>query len=95
VNRASEALKKITGRAWQLRFELTRGGPADVAEAQPAEAERAQARYHTQRTEAMRVPLVKRAHEQLGAQVVSVDDDFGAAPADSTEPSPATDAEET
>jgi DNA polymerase-3 subunit gamma/tau len=92
VTRAGDALKKMTGRPWQLRFELA--GTAPDADAVLIEAEAAQNRYHAQRTEVLRVPLIKRAHEQLGAQVVSVDDGFGAAPSETPERS-TTETEET
>jgi DNA polymerase-3 subunit gamma/tau len=93
VDRVVEALRKITGRAWQVRFDLIPGEPAAAPPAQPA-AEATPTRYVRQRAEALQEPLLKRALEQLGAQVVYVDDGFGAAPAESSERNPASEPEE-
>jgi DNA polymerase-3 subunit gamma/tau len=77
--RVEEALRKITGHSWSVRIESV----SSAAAALPASAEATESspsRYRRQRTEAMKVPLVKRAFELLGAQLVQVDDGFGAAP---------------
>jgi DNA polymerase III subunit gamma/tau len=75
-----EAVRKGTGHPWILRVE---GGaapapattPAPVVEAPPAPPPR---RNH--RAEAEKEPLVKRALDALGAQIVRVEDGFGEAP---------------
>jgi DNA polymerase-3 subunit gamma/tau len=92
VTRACDALKKLTSKPCQLRFELA--GGAQEEETPIADAEAAQHRYQAQRTEVLRVPLVKRAHDQLGAQVVSVDEGFGAAANDTPERSTTPETEE-
>ena len=45
-----------------------------------SKSETAQARSRRQKTKAEQVPLLKSALDVLGAQVVSMDDDFDAAP---------------
>jgi hypothetical protein len=45
------------------------------------ESDRSQPSYHRQRTEAGQEPLVKRAIENLGAQILRVDEGFGTGPA--------------
>jgi DNA polymerase III subunit gamma/tau len=75
-----EAVRKCTGRPWILRVE---GGaisapattPAPAVETPPASPPR---RNH--RAEAEKEPLVKRAVDALGAQIVRVEDGFGEAP---------------
>jgi DNA polymerase III subunit gamma/tau len=93
VTRVEEALKKVTGRPWNLRFETIPGDPA--AEPAPASADNKPSRSRRQREEAEREPLVKRAIEKLEAQIVSVDEGFGALPGDGPERPAATDTEET
>ena len=50
------------------------------------ETENSQSRYRRQRAEAGQAPLIKRAVELLGAQILHVDDGFGALPATVPEP---------
>lgn len=82
--RTEEVLRKFTGKAWSLRIESGSRDTA-VAPAQAADAENSQSRYRRQRTEAVHEPLVKRAIERLGAQVVQVDEGFGSAPTEAAE----------
>jgi len=84
VARTEEALKKLTGKAWSLRVE-SGSRDAVVAPAQAADAENSQSRYRRQRTEALQEPLVKRAIERLGAQIVQADEGFGSAPSEAVE----------
>jgi len=84
VARTEEVLRKVTGKAWTLRVESGGSDPV-VAQAQAADAEQLQSRYRRQRTEAMQEPLVKRAIERLGAQIVQVDEGFGSAPNEAVE----------
>jgi DNA polymerase-3 subunit gamma/tau len=80
VARIEELLGKLTGRAWNLRIESV-GGSAAALPAQAAdEMANSPSRYRRQRAEAVQEPLVKRALEVLGAQIVHVDEGFGAAP---------------
>jgi DNA polymerase-3 subunit gamma/tau len=91
--RAEEALRKLTGQPWNLRFEAAPGdAPAPAAPA--PDADPSPPRSRRPRAEAMQVPLVKRAIEQLEAQIVQVDEGFGAAPPESSERHPEPDTEE-
>src|SRR5262249_3424822 len=80
LTRIEELLRRITGRTLQVRVESVGGLPS----AEPVEAVDDSAisssRYRRQRTEAGQEPLLKRAIDVLGAQVVHLDDGFGAAP---------------
>jgi DNA polymerase-3 subunit gamma/tau len=78
--RAEEALRKLTGQAWGLRFEAAPGHSPAPAAAKGGEADPSPSRFRRHRAEAMQVPLIKRAIEQLDAQIVHVDEGFGAAP---------------
>jgi hypothetical protein len=93
VTRTQEALRKITGQVWNLRVELV--SEATALPASVAEAENSQSRSRRQRTEAMQLPLVKRAFEVLGAQFVHLDEGFGAAPSEPAESPSRPDAPET
>jgi hypothetical protein len=84
VARTQDALKKITGRVWNIRVETAQNGMPESPAA--AATEISQSRYRRQRTEAMQEPLIKRAMELLEAQIVQVDDGFGAAPAAADRP---------
>jgi DNA polymerase III subunit gamma/tau len=82
VTRIEELLRKITGQACQLRIEAV-----SVAEA-PASAPDAAvlpSRYRRQRAEAVQAPLLQRAIDVLGAQIIQVDEGFGAAPSSAVE----------
>jgi DNA polymerase-3 subunit gamma/tau len=92
VERIEEALRKLTGQIWNIRFE-TVGDDAAAPPVPAAKAEKQLSRYRRQRAEALQEPLVKRASEVLGAQIVQMDDDFGAAP-DEPDISPREEAEE-
>jgi hypothetical protein len=84
VTRIEQAVQKITGQVWNLRIEPV-GKEAAASHVPAGDTDKSSSRHRRQRTEAMQEPLVKRALEQLGAQIVQVDDDFGAAPAGSAE----------
>ena len=78
--RIEQVVQRVSGQPWQVRVE-TVGGPtvdssnaADDSASQPS-------RYRRQRAEAVQEPLLKRAIDVLGAQLVHLDEDFGAAPA--------------
>jgi len=75
--RVEEMLSRITGQACKVRIESIGGdvGPGNDSVAEPAE--NVQSRYRRLRTDAMQEPLVKRAMEVLGAQLVDVDEGFG------------------
>jgi DNA polymerase-3 subunit gamma/tau len=76
VAHLEERLRKLTGRAWQVRVEADAGTLA----AQPANGAGEPARpRRTQREDAEKVPLVKRALEAFGATVTRLDEGFGTA----------------
>jgi DNA polymerase-3 subunit gamma/tau len=81
VARMEEVFRKITGQSCQVRVESA-GGSALAKSPETADAsEQSISHYRRQRAEAVQEPLLKRAIEVLGAQLVQVDDGFGAAPA--------------
>ncbi len=77
-----EVLKKLSGRPWTVKIEGASGStaPKSIAavEAAPVPAPRPR---RNARAEAEKEPLVQRAVESLGAQIVRVDDGFGETPA--------------
>lgn len=75
--RVEEVLRKITGRTWNLRVESAAEEPK--SEPRP-EVEKGAPRYQRQRSEASQATLVKRAMDTFEAQIVHVDDGFGATP---------------
>ncbi len=78
VARLEEALRKVTGRTWTLRFEITTPAPTapppSVAEVELPPAARPRRDF---REEAEQHPLVRRAKEVLGGQVMRADEGFG------------------
>lgn len=91
--RAEDALRKVTGQPWSLRFEVA-AGPSPASAGPAADADTSLSRYRRQRADAAQVPLVKRAIEALEAQIVQVDEGFGAAPPAAPERPAEPDAEE-
>jgi DNA polymerase-3 subunit gamma/tau len=95
VARVEEALRKVTGQPCQFRVEGA-GGDALANSTETADdPAHSQSRYRRQRAEAEQEPLLKRALEILGAQVVHLDDGFGAAPPGAAEREEAVNGEET
>jgi DNA polymerase-3 subunit gamma/tau len=93
VTRVEEVLKRLTGQSWQLRIEAISGGvSADPNSGDDTVTQ--QSRHRRQRAEAEQEPLLKRAIDVLGAQIVHLDDDFGAARVARPGPPEATEAEE-
>jgi DNA polymerase-3 subunit gamma/tau len=81
--RIQEAVQKITGQAWNIRVEVVGNSttsPADTSVKEPLVSN-----YRRQRAEAGQEPLVKRAIDQLAAQIVHVDDGFGSSRQESLE----------
>jgi DNA polymerase III subunit gamma/tau len=77
--RVEEGLRKLTGLAWSLRIESSGGGAAaSLSSVTVDQAENTVSRYRRQRSQAMTEPLVKRAMEALAAQIVDVEEGFGA-----------------
>jgi DNA polymerase-3 subunit gamma/tau len=79
--RVEEVLQKQTGKVWVFRVEAAPGtaAPAAIpaAEAQPTPPPRPRRNY---RDEAEKEPLIKRAVDVLGAQLVRVEEGFGEGP---------------
>jgi hypothetical protein len=81
VGRIEEWLRRITGQACQLRIEAVSGGPTAESAGAADDSASLPSRYRRQRAEVQQEPLLKRAIDVLGAQIVHVDDGFGTAPA--------------
>jgi DNA polymerase-3 subunit gamma/tau len=96
VARMEKALRRITGQACQLRVESAGGRALAKSPETADEPDNAVSRYRRQRAEAASEPLLKRAIDVLGAQIVQVDEGFGAAPAATgeSERGPSADVEE-
>jgi DNA polymerase-3 subunit gamma/tau len=79
VSKVEEYLRRITGHPWQLRLESVSG---IAAETDPAAGQLTPTppRHRRPRAEALQEPLLKRAIDVLGAQVLHADEEFGAAP---------------
>jgi DNA polymerase-3 subunit gamma/tau len=77
-----QLFRQLTGQSWNLRFETAAsvGGPSPPPAPGTEGSETSLARSRRQREEALRAPLLKRAVDVLGAQVVDMDDGFGTAP---------------
>ncbi len=89
VRKLEEALQKATGRAWSVRIESDGSGGNGTSpgpDGPPRETENSLERARRQREEAENDPMIRRAIEVLGAQVVRVDEGWGATP---ERPSPA------
>jgi DNA polymerase-3 subunit gamma/tau len=93
LSRLEAELGKITGQNWKVRIETVLNSPADQqplpVRTAPAEAENGLAKARRLREAAESVPLIKRAMEVLGAQVVRVDEHFSTVaptPAETTQP---------
>ncbi len=89
--RLDEVLRKLTGQAWKLRIESVGGNGAARHPEAAEDTERSPSRNRRQREEAEKEPLIQRAMELLEAQVVRVDDGFGAAPTTTPEGAEAVD----
>jgi DNA polymerase III subunit gamma/tau len=77
--RVEEAMRKVTGRPWNIRVE-TSSSPDARPHGTGAEAVSGVRPRRDDRAEAEKDPLVKRAVEVLGASLVRVDEGFGSAP---------------
>jgi DNA polymerase III subunit gamma/tau len=79
--KVEEALAKIVGQPCSLRLESTAARPGDKS---PIESRNepglpSSVKKQRQRTEVAQVPLVGKAMQTLGGQIVQMDDEFGAA----------------
>ena len=80
-----EVLHRITGQRCQVRVDIAAGSVAAKSLAPAGGTTESISPYRRLRAEASQEPLLKRAIELLGAQIVQVDDGFGAAPAVASE----------
>jgi hypothetical protein len=84
-----EALHKITGRAWNVRIEAAPGEASGGASARRGEAAPGEngaetavpSRSRRPKSELLQQPLIQRAMDLMGAQVLHMDEGFGSAPA--------------
>jgi DNA polymerase-3 subunit gamma/tau len=75
--RIQDAIQKITGQSWSLRVESS-GGQEVGPQLKVQAADSGTSNYRRQRAEAGQEPLVRRAIDQLSAQIVHVEEGFGA-----------------
>ncbi|MCC6418945.1 MAG: DNA polymerase III subunit gamma/tau [Gemmataceae bacterium] len=75
-----QKFREVTGQTWNLRFEVlsTVGDPAASSAHGAEDSETSLARSRRQKEAALQAPLLKRAVDVLGAQIVQMDDGFGA-----------------
>ncbi len=78
AERLEETLRKLTGHSWSVRVESASNGAAAPAAAAVA-ADATPSRNRRQMSDALQVPLLRRAAELLGAQFVRMDDGFASA----------------
>jgi DNA polymerase III subunit gamma/tau len=95
VSRIEEVLRKITGQPWGIRVETGGQEPVHPSPAPASEADPSPSRSQRQLTEALQEPLVKRAIEVFGAQIVHQEEGFGAAPTEAGERAEAAEAPDT
>jgi DNA polymerase-3 subunit gamma/tau len=81
VSRVEALLQSLTGSKWTLRFEPPSGQPMGQKAEPSANPAREQSPYRRKQAEALKEPLVRKAIERMGAQIVEVDEGFGAATA--------------
>jgi DNA polymerase-3 subunit gamma/tau len=94
IARVEEELKKLTGRPWHLRVEAVPGAGPSKATAEDERQANGPTLARQQRLDAMQQPLVKRAIEVMGAQIVDMEEGFGQGAAPAAAPSPAADPQE-
>jgi DNA polymerase-3 subunit gamma/tau len=94
LGRIEVLLRKVTGEPLTLRIESAgkEGGQAPV---RPVDEKADQpSRYRRQRADAVKEPVVKRAIDRLGAQLIDVDEGFGGSADPAAVPSDVGEAEE-
>jgi hypothetical protein len=71
----------MTGQPWKVRVELNAGaGPSASSAPGAQDTETSLARARREKEEALKAPLLKRAVDLLGAQVVQMEDGFKGEP---------------
>ena len=96
MTRIEGVLQKLTGCIWNVRIESASGEVAAAIQPQetPEETAPPQSRLRRQRQEVLQKPLVKKAVELLGAQILDMEEGFGTAPEIPTVPLAVDDTEE-
>ena len=87
--RIETLLQELTGLKCHLRVEGTRE-PAGEKSDKGGVVEEVQSPYRRRQAEALKEPLVRKAIERMGAQILEIDDGFGAvteAPSGTARPS--------
>jgi len=79
VTRLEDAIRKVSGRTWNLRFETTPTPISNAPLAEPSEGDAVPVARPRRdfREDAEKVPLVRRAKEVLDGQVIRADEGFG------------------
>jgi DNA polymerase-3 subunit gamma/tau len=83
IARVEEFLRKLTGKVWAFRVETVPGGapaPTDAGADEGPSAQPPRPRRNS-REEAEKEPLIKRAMDVLGAQLIRLEEGFGEASA--------------
>jgi DNA polymerase-3 subunit gamma/tau len=86
VARIEETVKKVTGRAWKVRFDSASDAQEATREGSGGLPANGPSRLQRQRQEALQRPLVKKAVDMMGAQILEMDEDFGTASPPTAEP---------
>jgi hypothetical protein len=90
-----EVLRKLTGQSWRIRVDRAESSVPVVADPPPAnEVDGSPARSRQQRAEAEKEPLIRKALDKLEAQILRVDEGFGAEAARTPELADVADSEE-
>jgi len=80
LTRIEGVVRKITGQPWKLRIESTGNETAGHSVRQTETKPDSSSRYRRQRAAAAREPVVKRAIDLFGAQLIDVENGFGSDP---------------
>jgi DNA polymerase-3 subunit gamma/tau len=91
--RLEHAIQVVTGQSCKLRIEQVAGEAVSKSK-DTEDADGSQSRYRRQRAEVLKEPLLKRAVEVLGAQLIDVDEGFASQSAESSDRPETADAEE-
>jgi DNA polymerase-3 subunit gamma/tau len=94
-DRILKVIRGMVGEAWNLRIQSAGGGGDGASPPVPAveNTENSLSRSRRQREEAEKEPLIQKAMEVLGAEIVRIDEGFGAVSAPARTPEPADTAE--
>jgi hypothetical protein len=91
VSAVEQVLQRLTGQVWKVRVEMASGNPDPSVSSAPGaeDTETSLARARRDKEAALQAPLLKRAVDLLGAQVVQMEDGFkGEPPPSGSRPAP-------